>query len=78
VDDGSRDNTVRVAFDYVRRYSFDLVRVIKQGKNSGKGAAVREVGRYTLSYSDMHGKKLLYSSYVFFCGLSYNRYVSIF
>lgn len=56
VDDGSRDNTVRVAFDYVRRYSFDLVRVIKQGKNSGKGAAVRKVGRHTLSYSDMHRK----------------------
>ena len=49
MDDGSKDNTVRVAFDYVRRYSLDLVRVIKQGRNYGKGAAVRKVGNRTLT-----------------------------
>mgnify|MGYP002775731919 CR=1 FL=1 len=49
MDDGSKDNTVRVAFDYVRRYSLDLVRVIKQGRNYGKGAAVRKVSNCTLT-----------------------------
>ncbi|KAL3684261.1 hypothetical protein R1sor_002283 [Riccia sorocarpa] len=42
VDDGSRDSTVRVAFEYVKKYKIDTVRVIKQGKNHGKGAAVRK------------------------------------
>lgn len=42
VDDGSTDNTVKVAFDYVRRHTLDHVRVIKQGRNYGKGAAVRK------------------------------------
>eukprot|EP00250_Pteridium_aquilinum_P004071 c14309_g1_i1 orf=47-1072(+) len=42
VDDGSTDNTVKVAFDYVKRHTLDHVRVIKQGRNYGKGAAVRK------------------------------------
>ncbi|KAL2652431.1 hypothetical protein R1flu_020559 [Riccia fluitans] len=42
VDDGSKDSTVRVAFEYVKKYKIDTVRVIKQGKNHGKGAAVRK------------------------------------
>ncbi|KAJ7515332.1 hypothetical protein O6H91_22G010700 [Diphasiastrum complanatum] len=42
VDDGSKDKTLKVAFDYVKRFKLDLVRVIKQGKNYGKGAAVRK------------------------------------
>lgn len=42
VDDGSVDNTAKVAFDYVRRHTLDVVRVIKQGSNFGKGAAVRK------------------------------------
>lgn len=42
VDDGSTDKTVKVAFDYVRRYTLDHIRVIKQVANSGKGAAVRK------------------------------------
>ncbi|XP_024526403.1 dolichyl-phosphate beta-glucosyltransferase [Selaginella moellendorffii] len=40
VDDGSRDNTVKVAFDYIKKYKMDNVRLIKQGVNCGKGAAV--------------------------------------
>ena len=56
MDDGSKDNTVRVAFDYVWRYSFDLVRVIKQGRNSGKGAAVRKVGRYVYTCLNTYRK----------------------
>lgn len=42
VDDGSTDKTVKVAFDYVRRHTLDHVRVLKQGTNFGKGAAVRK------------------------------------
>ncbi|CAM6083191.1 unnamed protein product [Calypogeia fissa] len=42
VDDGSTDNTVKVAFEYVKKYKLDVVRVIKQGVNLGKGAAVRK------------------------------------
>ncbi|MCO5594154.1 hypothetical protein L7F22_048176 [Adiantum nelumboides] len=42
VDDGSSDKTVKVAFDYVRRHTLDRVRVIKLGRNYGKGAAVRK------------------------------------
>lgn len=42
VDDGSTDNTVKEAFNYARRHTLDNVRVIKQGRNYGKGAAVRK------------------------------------
>ncbi|KAH7282012.1 hypothetical protein KP509_35G008300 [Ceratopteris richardii] len=42
VDDGSTDNTVKVAFDYVRKYKLDRVRVINLGRNHGKGSAVRK------------------------------------
>ncbi|KAI5062199.1 hypothetical protein GOP47_0022738 [Adiantum capillus-veneris] len=42
VDDGSTDKTVKVAFDYVRKHTLDRVRVIKLGRNYGKGAAVRK------------------------------------
>eukprot|EP00271_Cylindrocystis_brebissonii_P016803 TRINITY_DN4135_c0_g1_i2.p1 TRINITY_DN4135_c0_g1~~TRINITY_DN4135_c0_g1_i2.p1 ORF type:complete len:364 (+),score=63.98 TRINITY_DN4135_c0_g1_i2:405-1496(+) len=42
VDDGSRDGTVLKSFEYVRKYGVDAVRVIKQGVNQGKGAAVRK------------------------------------
>ncbi|KAL9679238.1 hypothetical protein QQ045_017094 [Rhodiola kirilowii] len=42
VDDGSTDGTKRVAFDYVRKYTIDSVRVILLGKNYGKGEAIRK------------------------------------
>ncbi|GAX81411.1 hypothetical protein CEUSTIGMA_g8841.t1 [Chlamydomonas eustigma] len=41
VDDGSRDETVRLAAGYVQRYGFDAVRVLKSSRNMGKGHAVR-------------------------------------
>lgn len=41
VDDGSKDNTVRVAMEYVRNHGFDAVRVLRVPKNRGKGHAVR-------------------------------------
>ena len=43
VDDGSTDKTVECAFEYVKKYGLDAVRVIKMGVNQGKGAAVRKV-----------------------------------
>ena len=36
MDDGSRDATVRVAFDYVRRHGLDVVRVLQLPRNHGK------------------------------------------
>lgn len=42
VDDGSRDATARVAFEYVRRHTLERVRLLRQGVNQGKGAAVRK------------------------------------
>ncbi|KAJ4818380.1 Dolichyl-phosphate beta-glucosyltransferase [Rhynchospora pubera] len=42
VDDGSRDHTSRVAFDYVKKYKIDNVRVLLLGKNHGKGEAIRK------------------------------------
>ncbi|GBG72421.1 hypothetical protein CBR_g12000 [Chara braunii] len=41
VDDGSRDGTSAVGFSYVKKYSIDVFRVIRQ-RNRGKGAAVRK------------------------------------
>ncbi|GMI63344.1 hypothetical protein like AT2G39630 [Hibiscus trionum] len=42
VDDGSRDGTKRVAFDFVKKYGVNNVRVILLGKNHGKGEAIRK------------------------------------
>ncbi|KAJ8540375.1 hypothetical protein K7X08_030294 [Anisodus acutangulus] len=42
VDDGSTDGTKRVAFEFVKRFSVDNVRVILLGKNHGKGEAIRK------------------------------------
>ncbi len=36
VDDGSRDATVRVAFDFVRAHGVDAVRVLQLPDNHGK------------------------------------------
>lgn len=43
IDDGSADGTKRVAFDFVRKYTVDKVRVILLGRNHGKGEAIRKV-----------------------------------
>lgn len=43
IDDGSVDGTKRVAFEYVRKYNVDNVRVILLGRNHGKGEAIRKV-----------------------------------
>lgn len=43
VDDGSVDATKRVAFEFVRKYTVDNVRVILLGRNHGKGEAIRKV-----------------------------------
>ncbi|XAR66282.1 Dolichyl-phosphate beta-glucosyltransferase [Bertholletia excelsa] len=42
IDDGSADGTTRVAFDFVRKYTVDNVRVILLGRNHGKGEAIRK------------------------------------
>lgn len=42
VDDGSRDDTVRVGVEYSRKYSTEHVRVLKLYENNGKGGAVRK------------------------------------
>ena len=43
VDDGSDDTTKQVAFDFVKKYTVDNVRVILLGRNHGKGEAIRIV-----------------------------------
>ncbi|BAT83032.1 hypothetical protein VIGAN_04012700 [Vigna angularis var. angularis] len=42
VDDGSTDETKRVAFEFVKKYTVDKVRVILLGRNHGKGEAIRK------------------------------------
>ncbi|XP_077216074.1 uncharacterized protein LOC143850726 [Tasmannia lanceolata] len=42
VDDGSADGTPKIAFDFVRKYTIDNVRVILLGRNHGKGEAIRK------------------------------------
>ncbi|XP_072967839.1 uncharacterized protein [Typha angustifolia] len=42
VDDGSTDRTSKVAFDFVRKYKIENVRVILLGRNHGKGEAIRK------------------------------------
>ncbi|XP_051121809.1 uncharacterized protein LOC127245134 [Andrographis paniculata] len=42
VDDGSTDGTKRVAFDFVKRYAVDNVRLVLLGRNHGKGEAIRK------------------------------------
>ncbi|XP_054442539.1 dolichyl-phosphate beta-glucosyltransferase [Pteronotus mesoamericanus] len=41
VDDGSKDQTSKVALGYCRKYGSDKVRVITLAKNRGKGGAVK-------------------------------------
>ncbi|XP_011027196.1 PREDICTED: dolichyl-phosphate beta-glucosyltransferase [Populus euphratica] len=42
VDDGSADATKQVAFDFVKKYTVDNVRIILIGRNHGKGEAIRK------------------------------------
>lgn len=42
VDDGSADGTKRVAFDFVKRYTVENVRLVLLGRNHGKGEAIRK------------------------------------
>ncbi|KAJ8423064.1 hypothetical protein Cgig2_019834 [Carnegiea gigantea] len=42
VDDGSVDGTKTVAFDYIKKYKVDNVRVLLLGRNHGKGEAIRQ------------------------------------
>ncbi|XP_046854462.1 dolichyl-phosphate beta-glucosyltransferase-like [Xenia sp. Carnegie-2017] len=53
VDDGSKDQTSRVAMKYVEKYGVELVRVLTLTKNRGKGGAVR------LGMFSSRGKQLL-------------------
>lgn len=48
VDDGSRDGTVRKAFEYVRKHGIDAVRVLQLPRNYGK---VRSSGESATSRS---------------------------
>ncbi|GIY63068.1 dolichyl-phosphate beta-glucosyltransferase [Caerostris extrusa] len=41
VDDGSSDNTTKVALEYVSKFGSEKVRVLTLAKNRGKGGAVR-------------------------------------
>ncbi|XP_039132164.1 dolichyl-phosphate beta-glucosyltransferase [Dioscorea cayenensis subsp. rotundata] len=42
VDDGSSDKTLKVGFEFVRKYNIDNFRVICLGQNQGKGEAIRK------------------------------------
>eukprot|EP01018_Ginkgo_biloba_P033018 Gb_27737 [translate_table: standard] len=42
IDDGSTDGTLKVAFDRVKKFTVDNVRVIRLGANYGKGAAIKK------------------------------------
>ncbi len=53
VDDGSTDDTVKIANEYVSKYGVEVLRVLKLGTNQGKGAAVRKVH---IGYEDAHHK----------------------
>jgi dolichyl-phosphate beta-glucosyltransferase len=43
VDDGSTDQTSKVAFNFVKQHNIDNVGVLLLGRNHGKGEAVRKV-----------------------------------
>ncbi|KAJ8785557.1 hypothetical protein J1605_007154 [Eschrichtius robustus] len=53
VDDGSKDETSKVAFKYCQKYGSDKVRVITLVKNRGKGGAIR------MGVFSSRGKKIL-------------------
>ena len=43
VDDGSKDKTKEVAWEYVKRYNNSNIRVLVEYHNRGKGGAIRMV-----------------------------------
>ncbi|XP_025065574.1 dolichyl-phosphate beta-glucosyltransferase isoform X3 [Alligator sinensis] len=53
VDDGSKDQTTKVALRYCKKYGSDKVRVLTLVKNCGKGGAVR------MGVFSSRGKKIL-------------------
>uniref|UniRef100_A0A8C8SFU4 Dolichyl-phosphate beta-glucosyltransferase n=1 Tax=Pelusios castaneus TaxID=367368 RepID=A0A8C8SFU4_9SAUR len=53
VDDGSKDQTTKVAMKYCKKYGSDKVRVLTLVKNRGKGGAVR------MGVFSSRGKKIL-------------------
>ena len=55
VDDGSRDATARVAFDYVRRHGLDAVRVLKLPRNHGKACSAKALLLVCLMHGDLEG-----------------------
>lgn len=48
MDDGSVDGTKKVAFDFVKKYKVENVRVLLLGRNYGKGEAIRKVSKFKL------------------------------
>ncbi|KAK9742455.1 hypothetical protein RND81_03G174100 [Saponaria officinalis] len=42
VDDGSKDGTKSVAFEFVKKYKIENVRLLLLGRNHGKGEAIRK------------------------------------
>lgn len=69
VDDGSRDATVRVAFDYVRAQGIDSMRVLQLPRNYGKvrpgapaGLSVSSGGaRFALEGTGSFARRLCHS-----------------
>lgn len=62
IDDGSVDGTKGVAFNFVRKYSVENVRVILLGRNHGKGEAVRKVSMdFALCLQHLYGYYYLYT-----------------
>ncbi|XP_044460446.1 dolichyl-phosphate beta-glucosyltransferase-like [Mangifera indica] len=49
VDGGSVDGTQRVAFNFIKKYTVDNVRIILLGRNHGKGEAIRKGFLYATS-----------------------------
>ncbi len=62
VDDGSTDNTVKIANEYVSKYGVEVIRVLKLGTNQGKGAAVRKVH---IGYEAVHHKLCFWQGSMF-------------
>lgn len=54
IDDGSADGTKRVAFDFVRKYTVDKVRLILLGRNHGKGKTIRKVSPIQTTLMNMY------------------------